>query len=75
MVILANDAPIRDANPRAPLAAVAIAAIAESWIDAPPPAGFGGGAIKDVTAGLEAEDGDVAGRELGELGDDPFWLV
>jgi hypothetical protein len=49
--MLANEAPILDAIPRAPLAAVAIAAMADSCIDWPPPGVPGGGAISDVTCG------------------------
>jgi hypothetical protein len=51
-VRLANDAPIREAIPRAPLAAVAIAAMAESWIEGPVLSRWlAGGAIREETGG------------------------
>jgi hypothetical protein len=58
---------MRDAKPRAPLAAPAIAAMAEAWPVAPPATGPGGGAISDVTGGLGAAAGSGLAVE-------PFWL-
>jgi hypothetical protein len=52
--MLANEEVIRDAMPRAPLAALAIAAMADSWMDGPPPGAPGGGAMSDVTCGSGA---------------------
>jgi hypothetical protein len=62
LVRLANDAPIRDAKPRAPLAALAIAAAAEVWLNEPTPAELGG-AISELTGGPGAAAGSEAVAE------------
>ena len=67
-----TDALIRAATPRAPLAALATAAAAESWNDIPAPEEPGAGAISEgMVWVVEPADG-VAGS-AGP--DDPFWLA
>jgi hypothetical protein len=76
LVMLENEDVIFDATPRAPLAAVAIAAIAASWIEVPSQE-LGTAAIRDGTGCVSAGAGDgagtsVAGRSLPCW--EPFWL-
>jgi hypothetical protein len=65
LVMLENDDVIFEATPRAPLAAVAIAAIAASWIDAVSPE-LGAAAISD---GIGCVPGGAAEAEAVGAGD------
>ncbi|HYK71441.1 MAG TPA: hypothetical protein VEV45_26110 [Streptosporangiaceae bacterium] len=68
LVILENEDEIFDATPRAPLAAVATAAAAASWIEAPSP-GLGGGAIRDGIGCVPDGDAEAAMGEGDQAGD------
>jgi hypothetical protein len=74
--MLENEDVIFDATPRAPLAAVATAAIAASWIEPPSPE-LGVAAIRDGIGCVPDGAGDgagtsVAGKSLPCW--EPFWL-